>query len=160
VPAKGWKLRAAIASLGVVTGVAVSIGARHVMERLAPRRNRRIATDPGSADLELQRMVRFRTADGDHYIHATLLAEFEPGDRIATLSVAFCPPFERLPAVEVEIEGDSTGTVKLTQILHNGAQLEVRLLQASDESHFVAVELYATDAEIDVAHPSDAPLAV
>ena len=88
------------------------------------------------------------------------LTEFDPADRIATLNVAFCPPFERLPAVEVETDGDSSATVKLTQILHNGAQLEVRLLQASDEAQRVVVELYATDAEIDAAHPPDAPLAV
>jgi hypothetical protein len=160
VLSKGWKLRAAIASLGVITGVAATMGARHLMERLAPRRIRRIAADPTNADVELQRIVRYRTADGLHYIHATLLAEVEPGDRVATLNVAFCPPLEKLPVVEVEIDGDSSATVKPAQILHNGVQLEVRLLQASDESHRVAVELYATDAEIDAAHPPDAPLAV
>ena len=160
MPGKGWKLRAAIASLGVATGVAASIGARHVLERLAPRRNRRVAADPTNADVELQRIVRFRTTNGAHYIHATLLAEFDPGDRVATLNVAFCPPFERLPEAEVEIDGDSSATVKLAQILHNGAQLEVRLLQASDETQRIAVELYATDAETDAALPPDAPLAV
>ena len=46
-------------------------------------------------------------------IRGTLLAEFAPGERSATLYVAFCPPFERLPHVEVEVVDDSTPTSRL-----------------------------------------------
>ena len=51
----------------------------------------------------------------------------------ATLYVAFCPPFERLPQVEVEVADDSDANVKFAQVLHNGAQLEVRLAQPATE---------------------------
>lgn len=94
----------------------------------------------------IQQLTRYRNADGSHSIHGTLLAEFISGERTATLVIAFCPPFERLPTVDAEIADDSGATVKVTQILHNGAQFEVRLPQPCDNHHSVTVEMLATDA--------------
>jgi hypothetical protein len=75
-----------------------------------------------------------------------LVGEFAPGERQATLYIAFCPPFERRPQVEVNVADDSDATVKLTQVLHNGAQLEVRLPHPTEEPTKVTIELFVTDA--------------
>ena len=94
----------------------------------------------------LQQITRIRNADGTEVIRATLVGEFETGERQTTLYIAFCPPFERLPQVEVEVADDLEATVKLTQVLHNGAQIEVRLAEPAEEFSRVTIELFATDS--------------
>jgi hypothetical protein len=115
---------------------------------LLPRRKRRVFADVAATDTRLQQLTRYRAADGTHSILGTLIAEFEPGDRTATLHIAFCPPFERLPTVALEAVDDSFATVKLTQLLHNGVQIEVRLPQTPDEKQSVTIELMATEATL------------
>jgi len=91
----------------------------------------------------LQQLTRSRTTDGHDVVRGTLVAEFAPGERTVTLFVAFCPPFERLPHVELE----SAAGAKVIQTLHNGAQLDVRLPRAAETSTTATVDIYATDAE-------------
>jgi hypothetical protein len=91
----------------------------------------------------LQQLTRSRTADGQDVIQGSLLAEFAPGERSAILYVAFCPPFERLPQVELESSADA----RLMQTLHNGVQIEVRLPRVAKTAASATVEIYATDAE-------------
>lgn len=94
-------------------------------------------------DRVLQQLTRSRTIGGQDVIHGTLLAEFAAGERSVTLYVAFCPPFERLPQIDIESSVDA----KLVQSLHNGAQIEVRLPGATKTATFATVEFYASDAE-------------
>jgi hypothetical protein len=94
-------------------------------------------------DQELQRFTRYRMADGHQLLSGTLLAEFAPGERTATLHIAFCPPFERLPHVEVE----STAEAKVVQNFHHGVQVEVRLPRPAGVPTTAMVELCATDAD-------------
>jgi len=99
-----------------------------------------------ATDSPIQQLTRYRAADGTQSIHGTLIAEFAPGERSATLYVAFCPPFERLPSIEAEAIDNSSASVKLTQLLHNGAQVDVRLPQPANEKQTVTVEIVASDA--------------
>ena len=94
----------------------------------------------------LQQFSRSRGAEGSEIIHGTLLAEFAPGERIAVLHVAFCPPFEQLPSVEAEIADGPACDVKIAQVLHQGARLEARLARASTATEQVHVEFAATGA--------------
>jgi hypothetical protein len=94
----------------------------------------------------LQQLTRVRLADNHEAIRCELIAEFPTGERQVTLHVAFCPPFELLPHIDVNIADDSDATVKVTQFLHNGTQLEVRLPEPAEEPVRVTVELYATDS--------------
>lgn len=90
-----------------------------------------------------QRIVRVRTADGSERIEATLIAEFPPDERLAILHIGFCPPFEHLPEIEAIATDGPDAEVKIAQILHNGAQLEVRLQQPSVAPEQVSLELIA-----------------
>ena len=99
------------------------------------------------SELVLQQLTRIRTAEGHDAIRGTLIGEFAPGERQVTLHAAFCPPFERLPQAEVNVSDDSDATVKLSQVLHNGVQLEVRLASPAAEAATVAIEFFATDGE-------------
>ncbi len=99
------------------------------------------------AEQVLQQLTRIRTEGGHEAIRGLLVGEFAPGERQLTLYTAFCPPFERLPQVEVNVADDSDATVKLTQVLHNGAQLELRLPHPTEERTNVTIELFVTDAD-------------
>jgi hypothetical protein len=94
----------------------------------------------------LQQLSRYRTADGAEAIRGELIAEFAAGERNVTLYVAFCPPFERLPVVEAEIGDGSPAIVKVAQVLHHGAQLDVRLPTPTQSRQTIAVHLFASDA--------------
>jgi hypothetical protein len=93
----------------------------------------------------LQQLTRFRTADGKDAIRGTLAAEFEAGERQTTVYVGFCPPFELLPQVEAEVNADFEAEVKLAQVLHNGAQLDVRLSEPAEEAVAVSIEFFASE---------------
>jgi hypothetical protein len=101
--------------------------------------------DDANPEHVLQQLTRFRTVDGKNAIRGTLAAEFVAGERQTTLYVAFCPPFELLPKVEANANGDYEAEVKLAQVLHNGAQLDVRLSEPADEAVAVSIEFFASD---------------
>jgi hypothetical protein len=110
---------------------------------------RRISPIGDSSDkatgLVLQQLTRSRSADGVETIRGELVAEFAAGDRIAILHVAFCPPFERLPAVAAQRTSGPACEVKIAQLLHQGARLEVRLSRASTAIDRVKLEFVARD---------------
>ena len=55
-------------------------------------------------------------------------------------------PFVGRPELEAHIADDTDASVKPVQVLHNGAQLEVRLVAPAVAAVCVAVEVFATDA--------------
>lgn len=129
-------------------GAALAIAPRVIQlaRKNSPRRIRSIGADPElPAAIPIAQLTRYRSARGVHSIHATLLAEFPSGERTTTLVVAFCPPFEQLPTVEAHANDDSGTTVKVTQLLHNGVQLEVRLPEPAEDTLQITVEVLATE---------------
>jgi hypothetical protein len=101
---------------------------------------------PGTA-VPIQQLTRYRHADGTQTIYGRLLAEFATGDRSTMLHVAFCPPFDCLPTVEAEAVDDSPASVNVTQLLHNGVQLEVRRPAPAAAPQSTTIELFATDGQ-------------
>jgi hypothetical protein len=95
----------------------------------------------------LQQLTRVRTAEGKDAVRGTVIAEFAPGERQTSLYVGFCPPFEMQPQVELNVTGDFEADVKLAQILHNGAQLDVRLSEPAEETLAITVEFFATEGQ-------------
>jgi hypothetical protein len=98
-------------------------------------------------DRVLQRVTRFLSDDGRASLYGELHAELAAGERDATLFVAFCPPFQRLPQVEAHLTDDIVADVTLTQVLHNGAQLDVRLPRPAAGATSIALELLAVEPE-------------
>jgi hypothetical protein len=93
----------------------------------------------------LQELTRFRLNDGRETVQGTLRAEFAAGERTTTLHIAFCPPFERLPQVQATVLDGPPADVKLVQVLHQGAQLEVRLSVVPTCQQCVTVRLSAKE---------------
>jgi len=145
-PSAKWLVGSGL--LGITLGAFLTTRrAARALNSRAKVRSAPPANGDATTEQVLQRLTRVRTVDGHEAISGTLLAEFAPGERNATLHVAFCPPFETLPNLEAQIADDSEASVKVTQVLHNGAQLEVRLPEPADETIAVEVEFFATDAE-------------
>jgi hypothetical protein len=117
--------------------------------RMQPPRSVQRRFTPSNADANpeqvLQQLTRFRTADGKGAIRGTIVAEFLVGERQTTAYVGFCPPFELLPAVEANVNDDLEAEIKLVQVLHNGAQLDVRLSEPAEEAVAVSIEFFASE---------------
>lgn len=97
------------------------------------------------AEQTLQELTRSRAADGVETIRGKVVAEFAANERTAIVHVAFCPPFERLPAVEAHRTAGPGCEVKITQVLHQGVRLEVRLARASTATERVNLEFVSRD---------------
>jgi hypothetical protein len=123
--------------------VALAAVGPQLLTRTLLRRPVRATLRP-PAERVLQLVKRFRDSAGRDVIHATLTAQFEPGERHATLYVAFCPPFERLPEANLDFDVN-IAAVKLTQVLHNGAQLDVRLGHAPESATSADILLVAEE---------------
>lgn len=93
----------------------------------------------------LQQLTRIRTPEGRDAIHGMLKAEFTVGQQLATLYVGFCPPLEHLPHVEAEVADGPAAHIKVVQVLHNGAQLDVGLEDPASEATLVSVEFMAAE---------------
>ncbi len=88
----------------------------------------------------LQQIVRTREEAGEA-IHAVLRAEFQPGEQLQVLHVAFCPPLDDAPQLEAFVAGAIDADVKVTGSYAFGARLEVQLAQPAHEPASVLVEL-------------------
>jgi len=95
---------------------------------------------PGDASL-VQKLDRRKTEDGQESVEGWLRAAIPAGSRLATLHVAICPPFERLPECYAEQVDGPPAQVKIAQVLHQGVRLELKLERAVDQDSLVTVEV-------------------
>jgi hypothetical protein len=93
----------------------------------------------------IQDLKRYRNEDGRELVRGTLAADFPPGQRIETLWIGFCPPFKVLPHVTAHATGNLCASVKVAQVLHNGAQLEVRLPNPASCEQVANIEFLAEE---------------
>lgn len=91
----------------------------------------------------LQQLTRRRAADGSEALVGWLRMPFAPGQRTASLHVAFCPPFAKTPQLMVEqLDGPSV-RIKTAQVLPHGARFDLKLSTVADESDSVLMEFSA-----------------
>jgi hypothetical protein len=110
-----------------------------------------IALDSAVAELAFadttitQHLVRRREHDGGESISGYLRAAFMPGQRIVNLHVPFCPPIAIIPSCGAETINGAPARVKVSQVLPQGARLEVKLDQVSTEPQQVVIEFSASN---------------
>jgi hypothetical protein len=143
-PAVGWVN--CLVWLGAIALVAGLPRMAHWRNRRRPARAALLQEETLSTEQILQQLTRLRTPAGKDAIRGTLVAEFDAGERQATLYVGFCPPFELMPQVEASVVDDFEADVKLAQVLHNGAQIDVRLSEPTDEPLAITIEFIAVQA--------------
>jgi hypothetical protein len=90
-----------------------------------------------------QQLTRADLADGSDRLAGWLQATFEPGERTATVHVAFCPPFAEVPKVTVRQTSGPATRIKPGQTLTHGVRLELKLNFASRAAERVLVEFSA-----------------
>lgn len=73
-----------------------------------------------------QQTSRLRTNEGE-LVSGWEKVEFKPSERTAIVHVAFCPPLEETPELELEQMSGPPARIKAAQVLPHGARLEVRL---------------------------------
>ncbi len=88
-------------------------------------------------------ITRARLADGSHVVHGVLRASFAAGERLASVHVGFCPPFQCRPRIETSWSEGPESTVKPAQILPYGARFDVWLASKPTAETSVLIEFHA-----------------
>jgi hypothetical protein len=91
-----------------------------------------------------QSLTRWRAGPQRETVRAQLSAPLEPGARVATLHVAFCPPFRESPETHAEQVDGPEAELRLVQVLPYGARIDLRLRRPAGEPAEVTVRLDAT----------------
>ena len=74
-----------------------------------------------------QQITLGNTKDGRNLYRGWIRATFQARQRIETIHVAFCPPFETTPTLTARQVQGPPATTKISQLLPYGARLELRL---------------------------------
>ena len=105
---------------------------------------------PGTADAQAalpadcsQQIFRVREPDGQEAIYATLQADFQAGQRHATVYVGFCPPLAGRPEIEADPAAGPPAEIKIGQSFSHGARLDLKLAAAARQPTQVLVDLVA-----------------
>ena len=100
-------------------------------------------TAPRLSGEQVQQIIRTRDAEGRETIRATLRADFQSGQRHATVYVGFCPPLATMPEITVECADAPGAELKIVQAFAHGARIDVRLAQTTLEDRIVVLNLVA-----------------
>jgi hypothetical protein len=99
-----------------------------------------VETLPGDV---LQQLTRSRAEDGSEQVGGYVRTRFDPGQRTASVHVAFCPPFARTPKLTVRQMDGPAARVKTVQLVPYGTRLDLKLAAASGQSEGVTLEFLA-----------------
>lgn len=91
--------------------------------------------------------TRFIDAAGRDVIEGTAVAEFAPGQRVASLHLAFCPPFARTPEIASGVASEAAAEVKVVQALAYAARFDVKLSTVAATSLEVPISFSARCSE-------------
>jgi hypothetical protein len=102
------------------------------------------SSDPFLMPAEVtQQLTRSRAADGTEQLFGWLRMPFAAGQRTGSVHVAFCPPLEMTPEVEVEqIDGPDT-RIKTAQLLPYGARFDLKLSAVAQSPTTVVLQFMA-----------------
>jgi hypothetical protein len=90
-----------------------------------------------------QQLTRSRAADGTEELFGWLRTPFAAGQRTGSVHVAFCPPLEMTPEVEVEQIDGPEARIKTAQLLPYGARFDLKLTAAADSPTTVVLQFVA-----------------
>jgi hypothetical protein len=98
------------------------------------------AIDEAISPALVQSLTRERTADGEA-LHALVRATCEPGDRVAVVHLAFCPPLVAPPELTAHVLDESGAQAQITLAQPFGARIEVRLPRPASPGQQVLLEV-------------------
>ena len=94
-----------------------------------------------------QEFVRYRSAQGNDVYSGRLRVTMPARSRATSVHIAFCPPFARVPAIELEHEGGPAGRIQPVQVLPYGARFDLRLDRIAEEESVVVLRFSATSSD-------------
>jgi hypothetical protein len=96
----------------------------------------------------VQQLIRTRSPDGSERISGHVRVPLVAGQRTAHAHVAFCPPLESVPRIEVDQLDGPESRIKAAQVLLLGVRFDVKLAgsHAADTNVLFAFSAYATTA--------------
>jgi hypothetical protein len=89
----------------------------------------------------VQQISRERIPAGGESIHALVRATIPPGDRLAAVHLAFCPPLDAAPRLSAHVLDDSGAEAKITLAESYGSRIEVRLPTVARHGQTVLLEV-------------------
>ncbi|HEY5310932.1 MAG TPA: hypothetical protein VIK18_00385 [Pirellulales bacterium] len=107
-------------------------------------RRRQATSDAADGSWIVQQARRDRRGDGRECVVGRMRVDLAAGQRVAQVHVAFCPPLERVPAIELRQTSGPAARLKLGQALAYGARFELKLPEPGPAS--VVLEYTATAA--------------
>jgi len=97
---------------------------------------------PPAGDV-VQQFVRRRAADGGERLSGWVRVALAPGQRSASVHLAFCPPFGRLPRVAVVQQEGPNARIKEAQLLPHGVRLDLKLGQPAETPTSLLLQITA-----------------
>jgi len=91
-----------------------------------------------------QHLTHSRAEDGSQAISGRIRVGFEPGQRIANVHLAFCPPFERTPTFDVSQLSGPRGRTKTVQLLPYGVRFDLKLSEIYPDPTEVTLEFISS----------------
>ena len=96
-----------------------------------------------SRDHVTQQVTRLVEPDGTERVVGWMRVCFEPGQRLASVHLAFCPPFGRTPEAALErLEGPQV-RIKRVQVFPFGARFDLKLGSPSEQHSHVLLQVAA-----------------
>ena len=97
----------------------------------------------------LQEFVRSRQPGGAERLSGWMRVPLVPGQRNASVHLAFCPPFVCTPSVTATQQECPVARIKTAQVLPFGARLELKLAEPSlsDEEVLLEISVHAVGTE-------------
>jgi hypothetical protein len=90
-----------------------------------------------------QQLTRSRAADGTEELFGWLRTPFAAGQRTGCVHVAFCPPLDVTPEIEVEQIDGPEARIKTAQLLPYGARFDLKLATTADSPTTVVLQFVA-----------------
>lgn len=86
--------------------------------------------DRGLPETAIQHLTRSRLPDGSETLSGWVRVPWVAGQRVASVHVAFCPPFPSTPEVRVEQCEGPAAQIKTVQVLPYGVRFDLKLNQS------------------------------
>jgi hypothetical protein len=128
---ESWAWRQAILPARTARAEATTVDAAN--SPVAALENEGIPPPENLASL-IQQIHRSRLPDGSELLSGWVRVRLTAGQRVASVHVAFCPPFPRVPEMRVEQYQGPPMQIKTVQLQSFGARLDVKLVQPGESA--------------------------
>lgn len=99
-----------------------------------------------------QQVTRVLEPDGTERVVGWMRVSFEPGQRLASVHLAFCPPFARTPEASLERLDGPQVRIKRVQVFSFGARFDLKLDSPAEQRSDVLLHVAA---EVQGHEPAD-----